>query len=102
MRPRHKAAENGLQAELVDQAEVASMRPRHKAAENLPGVGEVPPRRGRASMRPRHKAAENGPAAVPALLAELASMRPRHKAAENVPRFCLHAGSPARFNEAAA
>ncbi len=36
MRPRHKAAENALEAcELRALLDEASMRPRHKAAENL-------------------------------------------------------------------
>ena len=40
MRPRHKAAENGLQTLEQTLHYYASMRPRHKAAEN---VGFAPP-----------------------------------------------------------
>ena len=41
MRPRHKAAENLVDAADVELVLVASMRPRHKAAENIHGNGEA-------------------------------------------------------------
>ena len=42
MRPRHKAAENGLTQPLSSRHPQASMRPRHKAAENVVGrIGHV-------------------------------------------------------------
>ena len=77
------------------------MRPRHKAAENGMAIGTMAGP-GRASMRPRHKAAENQDYEGPRDAQILASMRPRHKAAEN--SAPSRRASPPRhsFNEAAA